>query len=87
VTGTLKANGVALGDRVLTLTIANRLFAEGFVDAGTGAFAMRVPTPGRWVAWGTSPPRGTSFAAPGCHVPPEGLAGCALDLTAVPATE
>ncbi|MHB8800521.1 MAG: carboxypeptidase regulatory-like domain-containing protein [Thermoanaerobaculia bacterium] len=87
VTGTLKANGAALGDRVLTLTIANRSFAAGFVEAGTGAFAIRVPTPGRWSSWEPSPPRGMAFAAPSCDVPPEGLAGCALDVTPVPASE
>jgi hypothetical protein len=87
VTGTVKANGVALGDRVLTLTIANRSFAAGFVEAGTGAFAIRVPTPGRWSSWEPSPPRGMAFVAPSCDVPPEGLAGCALDLTPVPAPE
>jgi len=28
-----------------------------------------------------------AFVAPGCDVPPEGLAGCAIDLTAGPASE
>lgn len=87
VTGTLKANGLPLGDRVLTLTIANRSFAAGFVEAGTGAFAIRVPTPGRWSSWDSPPPKGMVLAAPSCDVPPEGLAGCALDLTLVPAAE
>ncbi len=87
VTGTLKSNGLPLGDRVLTLTIANRSFAAGFVEAGTGAFAIRVPTPGRWSSWEPSPPRGMAFVAPSCEVPPEGLAGCVLDLTPVPASE
>lgn len=87
VTGALKANGLPLGDRVLTLTKANREFAAGFVEAGTGTFAIRVPTSGRWSSWGSSPSKGMAFLAPDCVVPPEGFAGCALDLTLVPAAE
>lgn len=83
VTGTVVANGAPLGERVLVLSRANRDFGDGLVDGATGRFAIRVPVPGRYQVWGTNPPSGHAFASPGCDVPPEGLAGCVLDLTAV----
>ena len=84
VTGTVVANGAPIGERFLALSRANRDFGDGLVDAASGRFAIRVPVPGRYEVWGTQPPSGHAFASPACDVPPEGLAGCALDLTAVP---
>lgn len=83
VTGTLVANGTARGERVLVLSRANRDFGDGFVDGASGRFAIRVPVPGRYEVWGVHLPQGHAFASPACDVPPEGLAGCVLDLTAV----
>lgn len=84
VTGTVVANGTAPGERVLVLSRANRDFGDGFVDGASGRFAIRVPVPGRYEVWGANPPSGHGFASPGCNVPPEGLAGCVLDLSPVP---
>lgn len=83
VTGTVVANGAPLGERILNLSRANRDFGDGLVDAASGRFAIRVPVPGRYEVWGAQPPSGHAFASPACDVPPEGLAGCVLDLTAV----
>jgi hypothetical protein len=83
VTGTVVANGTPPGERVLVLSRANRDFGDGFLDGASGRFAIRVPVPGRYEVWGAQPPSGHVFASPACDVPPEGLAGCVLDLTAV----
>ena len=83
VTGTVVANGAPVVERILALSRANRDFGDGLVDAASGRFAIRVPVPGRYEVWGAQPPSGHAFASPACDVPPEGLAGCVLDLTAV----
>lgn len=83
VTGTVVANGTPLGERFLVLSRANRDFGDGLVDDASGRFAIRVPVPGRYEVWGAQPPSGHAFASPGCDVPPDGLAGCVLDLTVV----
>ena len=83
VTGTVVTNGAPVGERILNLSRANRDFGDGLVDAASGRFAIRVPVPGSYEVWGTQPPSGRAFASPSCEVPPEGLAGCVLDLTAV----
>ncbi|MBK9374347.1 MAG: carboxypeptidase regulatory-like domain-containing protein [Holophagales bacterium] len=85
VTGAVVANGTVPGERVLVLSRANRDFGDGLVDGASGRFAIRVPVPGRYEVWGARPPSGHAFASPACNVPPEGLAGCVLDLSSVPA--
>ena len=86
-TGTVVASGTAPGERVLVLSRGNRDFGDGFVDGASGRFAIRVPVPGRYEVWGARPPSGHAFVSPACIVPPEGLAGCVLDLSSVPAPE
>lgn len=84
VSGTVIRDGQPVRDQRLVLAVGKRTVTDGFLDA-EGRFSLRVPGPGRYDVWGEGFPPGKQAAAGGCDVPPGGLEGCLVDLSAVPA--
>lgn len=77
--GVVTRGGRAAASEIVTFSLGGSPATDALTDA-SGAFATRVPSPGPWFA---SAGGSATTVSASCEVPPGGLDGCVLDLTAV----
>mgnify|MGYP002074979997 FL=1 len=85
--GLLLKEGAPFANRVVVFTGPGESAADAMTD-GAGRFSTFAPAPASYEPYTDAvPPSGSSWAPISCDVPPGGLAGCLLDLRAIPAKE
>ena len=85
--GLLLKEGAPFANKVVVFTGPGESAADAMTD-GAGRFSTFAPAPASYEPYTDAvPPSGSSWAPISCDVPPGGLAGCLLDLRAIPAKE